>query len=1060
METSSLLSSLHDDCKSDSYLEPHYKEWYRLAIDALIESGLEAYQEFLAKERCSDFLADDEINYILNTVQKIPQNTVYAPDNTADDASSSGTYWPMESDVEAPNLDLGWPYVMPGISGGTNIELLFHPPRVQPFTIKETVRKMIKEARKVIAIVMDTFTDVDIFKEIVEASTRGISVYLLLDESNFSHFFKMAEKQGCQVQRLRNMRVRTVKGQDYFSKSGAKFHGKMEQKFLLVDCKKVMYGTYSFMWSFEKANLSMVQIITGQLVESFDEEFRTLYARSSVPSSFAPELVRVNSRRALWDNDAYQRSQSSLASISSQRNLLGRQDKIHNFDPSFLKTRGRYGMNDIDKFGNRHQLFNKTQFLPGFHMQNRIQQLQSNEEHWKRHSYAGEKPERTPYLMLNRAINRTKTPSNAWKVPSDSLSNVSSLHGGHTNQNVPQQSLADRFPQSKLNSVGRNSIVRRSFNGTDSHIRHLQQKMPTLEHTTKSFLRNWRIESYLNDQSDFPADSNTSGVGDRCESYDAAENIKAHALYAHSRLRSSFVFKPTLPEQKEVNSCASSSNSTIIGSEDTETPKGTPNHLPKLEDVTNNTEMEPNPNVPLEVDIVKSQSSQVSGDKKLSFSPPVIREQPAYLNTSPGKSRPAEFLKNHRNEYILKRRSFPIFDHTKSALDNGDNKEESSYIYSTLNRNRIKQLPIVTPPPEDALKISKSLHNVPNHLVDDAKNLRTEAKGSSTAKSISVAALVEVSKEEPSKDASPKKESKHSPNFLKKGSQKLRSLLNLTPDKKENLSKSKAPAFYRMCSSSDTLASEDEGNQKQKVSELKAESSPRKKRMSSSNSQGSLHRSKEDVTLSPTKSPKSPKPPKSPKSPKPPKSPKSPKSLKPPSDENLKRCPVVKPLENMLLEPAGDASTPRFNTEQIQYQDVRATSTNKTRAPAHAAAAVLPQRASTQRANAVTVNPSSTKPKDELIRSRLSERRVYSRFEPFCNMESSAQQLGGTQPGGSTPKSSTQLSETNSKTSRNSYSRSNQVANYNPGLYHQLHPNENKFRGFMQKFGNFIYKNK
>lgn len=50
---------------------------------------------------------------------------------------------------------------------------------------------------------MDMFTDVDIFKEIVEASTRGISVYVLLDESNFNHFLNMTEKQGCQVQRLR-----------------------------------------------------------------------------------------------------------------------------------------------------------------------------------------------------------------------------------------------------------------------------------------------------------------------------------------------------------------------------------------------------------------------------------------------------------------------------------------------------------------------------------------------------------------------------------------------------------------------------------------------------------------------------------------------------------------------------------------------------------------------------------------------------------------------------------------------------------------------------------------
>lgn len=50
---------------------------------------------------------------------------------------------------------------------------------------------------------MDIFTDVDIFKEILEASTRGISIYILLDESNFNHFLNMTEKQGCQIQRLR-----------------------------------------------------------------------------------------------------------------------------------------------------------------------------------------------------------------------------------------------------------------------------------------------------------------------------------------------------------------------------------------------------------------------------------------------------------------------------------------------------------------------------------------------------------------------------------------------------------------------------------------------------------------------------------------------------------------------------------------------------------------------------------------------------------------------------------------------------------------------------------------
>ncbi|XP_062427092.1 protein FAM83B [Rhea pennata] len=1030
METSSLLSSLHDECRPDNYIEPHYKEWYRVAIDALIEGGVEAYKEFLSKERCSEFLADEEIDYILNNVHKLPQNTVYSSNHAIDDTSSSGTYWPIESDVEAPNLDLGWPYLMPGISGGTNIDLLFHPPRAQPYTIKETIRKMIRDARKVIAIVMDMFTDVDIFREIVEASARGIAVYLLLDESNFSHFLKMTEKQGCQVQRLRNMRVRTVKGQDYYSKSGAKFHGKMEQKFLLVDCKKVIYGSYSFMWSFEKTNLSMVQVITGQLVESFDEEFRTLYARSSVPSSFAPELVRINSRRTLWDNDTYQHSVSSLASVSSQRNLFGRQDQVHKLDPVYLKACGRYAVNEMDKYGLRNQAYNKQPFHPFFNMQNPIQQYQPCEknEHWKRHSYAGEKPERTPYLLLNRAINRANNPSNTWKMPSDSLSIVSSLRGGYANNyNAPQQSFADQFSRPKINLAERNSIVRRSFNGTDNHIRHLQQRMPTLEHTTKSFLRNWRIKSYLNDQSDYPAESNGSTLGDRYEGYDTAENIKAHALYSHSRLRSSLVFQPTLPEQKEVSSCASSSNSTIIGSEGSATPKGTSNQAPSVKNGTGSILEDLSTSIPLKSDAPKKHRIHAADDAKPSVNSNATGDSPVYLYTTLCADKNAENLKNLQNENIMKRRSFPMFN-SKSILDPGASKQSSSYVYSTLTRHRLKH-PVDPKLSEDLLKGSKSLHSVTNHVPQEEKNLRGELRSPTATKAISMAALAEASKEDSSKDCTSKKETKNSPSFLKKGSQKLRSLLNLTPDKKENLSKNKAPAFYRMCSSSDTLVSEEE-NQKPKISENKTDSSPRKKRNTSSNSQGSLHRSKEDVTSSPTKSPKSPK---------------SPKPPKPPSDECNKKCPVLCPLESKFIETAGDASTPRFNTEQIQYQDVKEITMNAT--PDTAPFSTL------QRVSSVTPQLASSKRQEEL-RPRLSERRVYSRFEPFCKMENASQSAGNA------PNSSSHLLDIKSKPSGNNYGRSNHMVSYNSTAYHPLQANENKFRGFMQKFGNFLHKNK
>nr|XP_025746134.1 protein FAM83B [Callorhinus ursinus] len=1011
METSSMLSSLNDECKSDNYIEPHYKEWYRVAIDVLIEHGLEAYQEFLAKERVSDFLAEEEINYILKNIQKVAQSTAHGTDNSYDDTSSSGTYWPIESDVEAPNLDLGWPYVMPGLLGGTHIDLLFHPPRAQLLTIKETIRKMIKEARKVIALVMDIFTDVDIFKEIVEASTRGISVYILLDESNFNHFLNMTEKQGCQVQRLRNIRVRTVRGQDYLSKTGAKFHGKLEQKFLLIDCQKVMYGSYSYMWSFEKAHLSMVQIITGQLVESFDEEFRTLYARSCIPSSFAQEeSARVKPGKALWESGTYQRSLSSLASISSQRNLFGRQDKIHKLESGYFKNRGIYTLNEHDKYSIRNHGY-KPHFIPNFNGPNTVRQYQSSQinENWKRHSYAGEQPETAPYLLLNRALNRNINPPGNWKKPSDSLSVASSLRGGYvSHRNTPAQSFADRLAQRKTTNLAeRNSNVRRSFNGTDNHIRFLQQRMPTLEHTTKSFLRNWRIESYLNDHSEAAPDSNGSALGDRFEGYDSSENLKANAHYTHSRLRSSFVFKPTLPEQQEVNSCTTgSSNSTVIGSQGSDTPKEVPDTPTSGQNVTDKPVPESSPKLPLQSEAPKMHTLQVSENHSTVLNQTTNGHTEAnnYLYTSLCVNKQTENLKNQQNENLLKRRSFPFFDHSKANLDHGHSKH---YVYSTLTRNRVRQ---PEKPKEDLLKNSKSMHNVTQSIEEDREVIKRQPPSGTTTKSISVAALLDMNKDEPGKELTAKKEVKGSPSFLKKGSQKLRSLLSLTPEKKENLSKNKAPAFYRMCSSSDTLVSEAEENQKPKKSEPKIDSSPRRKRSSSSNSQGSIHKSKEDVTVS------------------------SSQGINSPSDESSKIIPAPGPVENKFLERAGDASAPRFNTEQIQYRDSKEINT-----------VLAPERKPA----------SSPRPKpNELLRSHSTDRRIYSRFEPFYKIESSIQ------PASNIPNTGVHRPEIKSTTVGNSYGRSSPMLNYNTGVYHSYQPNENKFRGFMQKFGNFIHKNK
>lgn len=146
----SLLSSLRGEFKSEDYVPPHYKEAYRLAIDRLVKDGRDSYQEFLKGEHVGGFLSEDELLFITKNAVELPsQNNAEEVGGPRDNQSSSGTYWPVHSDVETPDLDLGWPQVMHETLQ-TNIDLLFHPPRQNNPTIKEVVRKHIQDARQVI----------------------------------------------------------------------------------------------------------------------------------------------------------------------------------------------------------------------------------------------------------------------------------------------------------------------------------------------------------------------------------------------------------------------------------------------------------------------------------------------------------------------------------------------------------------------------------------------------------------------------------------------------------------------------------------------------------------------------------------------------------------------------------------------------------------------------------------------------------------------------------------------------------------------------------------------
>ncbi|XP_044514293.1 protein FAM83H [Gracilinanus agilis] len=304
MARRSQSSSQGDNPLAPDYLPPHYKEYYRLALDALAEGGAEAYRRFLAEEGAPDFLCPEELAHVSHHLQQ-PQHasrenatargsasgSLPQADGDVDMDGSSGTYWPVNSDLAVPELDLGWPMTF-GFQG-TEVTTLVQPPPPDNPSIKDEARRMIRSAQQVVAIVMDMFTDVDLLSEVLEAAARRVPVYILLDEMNAQHFLDMAEKCRVNLHHVDFLRVRTVSGPTYYCRTGKYFKGHVKEKFLLVDCAVVLSGSYSFMWSFEKIHRSIAHVFQGELVSSFDEEFRILFAQSEplIPAAGALALA-------------------------------------------------------------------------------------------------------------------------------------------------------------------------------------------------------------------------------------------------------------------------------------------------------------------------------------------------------------------------------------------------------------------------------------------------------------------------------------------------------------------------------------------------------------------------------------------------------------------------------------------------------------------------------------------------------------------------------------------------------------------------------------------------
>lgn len=269
-----------------------YSEGQRLALEALLSSGEETFWACVQQERLPPFLSADEAQALATAAEDwlVPsQEPGAAGTGTAitDGDVDSLTYWPRQSEEPAPLLRLGWPEDT-AWKGITRAQLYTQPPGEGQPPIKELVHQEIQAAQKLVAVVMDVFTDPDLLRDMVDAATRRwIPVYLLLDHQHLPAFLALAQQLGVNLWTTENLDIRTVQGHTFQSRRRRQVSGHVREKFVLLDGDRVISGSYSFTWSDSRLHRSLVTLLTGEIADAFSQEFRVLYAASR-PLSAAP----------------------------------------------------------------------------------------------------------------------------------------------------------------------------------------------------------------------------------------------------------------------------------------------------------------------------------------------------------------------------------------------------------------------------------------------------------------------------------------------------------------------------------------------------------------------------------------------------------------------------------------------------------------------------------------------------------------------------------------------------------------------------------------------------
>lgn len=147
---------------SESKPEFFYSEDQRLAVEALVAKGRDAFTAYIRQSGVREFLSEPELERIAHRAEVYrpghehhlrpdtpgPGNLTPGSGEEAGDGEVSLQYWPDRSEASVAELDIGWPDAI-SYRGVTRVTVYTQPPTEGQTHIKEVVRKSIAGAQKV-----------------------------------------------------------------------------------------------------------------------------------------------------------------------------------------------------------------------------------------------------------------------------------------------------------------------------------------------------------------------------------------------------------------------------------------------------------------------------------------------------------------------------------------------------------------------------------------------------------------------------------------------------------------------------------------------------------------------------------------------------------------------------------------------------------------------------------------------------------------------------------------------------------------------------------------------